>query len=86
MKELASDSTLTEVTDESDESGIQLFQLVLEYILDSQSALARLFQMEQLLFQILGIEPLSSFNVNLERAAYALGSDDLNDILSQLTS
>ena len=85
LKDLVDDSEFNDASNELNEDTIQLFQLVLQYRLDSQTALARLLQVNKLLFQILGIEPQSSFNTNLERMAYALGSDDLHHVLYSLS-
>lgn len=85
LNDLIANSEFTDASNELNEDTIQLVQLVLQYRLDSQTALARLFQVNKLLFQILGIEPQSSFNVNLERMAYALGSNDLHHVLYSLS-
>jgi hypothetical protein len=82
LKELLEDS---EFADATSEDTILLFQLVLQYRLDAQSALTRLLQVNKLLFQILGIEPQSSFDKNMERMAYALGNDDLHHVLYSLS-
>lgn len=85
LKELVDDSEFIDTSKELNEDNIQLFQLVLQYRLDTQTALARLLQVNKLLFQILGIEAQSSFSVNLDRMAYALGTDDLHHVLYSLS-
>src|SRR3990167_4753342 len=59
-------------------------QLVLQYRLSNLDAIRALFQCQQGLWQILGITASTSAEVNYERLAYALGSDDLHFLLSML--
>lgn len=67
-----------------DIENIRTLQLVLQYRLDTQSALRQLSSMQQYLQQLLGIEPSHSIDLNMERIEYALGSDDLHQILHLL--
>jgi hypothetical protein len=62
----------------------QAIQLLLQYRLNSQDILRALFQSQQNLYQLLGLSPAHSTEVNLERLAYALGNDDLNLLLSMV--
>ncbi|KTD23886.1 Uncharacterised protein [Legionella lansingensis] len=59
-------------------------QLTLQYRLNCQNALALLLSLDHHLLYILGIQPQHSATTNLERISYALGSDDLKQILHAL--
>ncbi|CEK12036.1 hypothetical protein [Legionella hackeliae] len=63
----------------------QSLQLVLQYRLNCEDALVALLNLDHHLLYILGIQPGHSATVNLERMAYALGSDDLKHILHALS-
>ena len=63
----------------------QRLQLILQYRLDTQDALAKLLQLNQGLMQILGITPQQSAQMNLDRLEYAVGNDDVHQILSALS-
>ncbi|ETO92464.1 hypothetical protein [Legionella oakridgensis] len=63
----------------------QMLQLILQYRLDAQDALVILLQIDNGLLQILGIDTRHSSQVNLERMAFALGQDDLKQILRALS-
>lgn len=63
----------------------QQLQLILQYRLDTQDALAKILQMHQGLLQMLGITPQQSSKMNLDRLEYALGNDDLHQILGALS-
>jgi hypothetical protein len=82
----------THLADFSEDDSIdraQILQLILQYRLDSQDALAKLLKFDNGLLQILGIAKHQSPQMNLERMEYALGNDDLHNILyalSQLVS
>lgn len=67
-----------------EEDGLHGLQLLLQYRLDCQDALKQLFQIQQSLWQILGLSPNLPGWVNMERLEYALGSDDLHLALSML--
>ncbi|KGP63416.1 hypothetical protein EP47_02395 [Legionella norrlandica] len=58
--------------------------LLLQYRLDTQNALNQLSQLQQYLLQLLGIEAKHSLEFNIERLAFALGTDELKQILSML--
>ena len=79
---LAWDKTPEHPLDDPDT--IRAIQLVLQYRLDTQSALYQLNKLQQYLLQLLGIEPLHSAEFNIERMAFALGSDELKQTLSML--
>lgn len=68
----------------SDLENLRSMQLVLQYRLDTQNALNQLGHLQQYLLQLLGIESKHSAEFNMERLAFALGSDDLQHILSML--
>ena len=59
-------------------------QLVLQYRLSNINAIRALFQCQQSLWQILGLTASTSAEVNYERLAYALGSEDLHILLTRL--
>lgn len=86
-----SNHILQELLDESDSDdgsefqGIKALQLLLQYRFDTQDALMRLLSFDHGLLQILGIDPLHSSRINLERMEYALGNDDLHHILLALS-
>lgn len=84
LQELVDDSTLITLPEDSSMSRAQILQLILQYRLDSQDALAKLLQLEHGVLQALGIAPQQSSKINLERMMYALGHDDLRHILSSL--
>ena len=68
---------------------IRAHQLLLQYRLDTKNAINSLLLCNQALAQALGIEPQNDFATNLERAAFALGKDELLNelsILSHLTN
>lgn len=65
---------------------IRTMQLVLQYRLDTQGALYQLAKLQQYLLQLLGIEAKHSAEFNIERLAYALGSEDLHQILNLLNN
>lgn len=58
--------------------------LVLQYRLDTQSVLGQLGKLQQYLLQLLGVEAKHSFEFNIERLAYALGTEELKQILAML--
>ncbi len=65
---------------------LQSLKLVLQYRLDTQHILSQLNQLQQYLLQILGIEAQHSLEMNIERLGFALGTDDLKQLLSMLSS
>ena len=69
---------------DSEEGTLRTLQLVLQFRLDTQDALQKLFQFNQDIWQILGISPRNSSTINLERLAFALGKNDLQHALSML--
>ncbi len=64
---------------------VHMLQLLLQYRLDTQDALANLLHIDNHILQILGIEPQHSSRINLERMAFALGSEDLHHLLHALS-
>lgn len=68
----------------SPEEEIISLQLVLEYRLSNQDALVSLLKLDKHLLYVLGIQPQHSEKTNLERIAYALGNDDLKQVLHAL--
>lgn len=69
---------------ESEIDDLRTLQLVLQFRLDTQDALQKLFRFNQGIWQILGISPQNSSSANLERLAFALGKSDLQHALSML--
>lgn len=70
---------------DSEMNTLRTLQLVLQFRLDMQDALQLLFQFSQSLFQILGLSPLHSRELNMERLGFALGGADLHHALSMLS-
>ncbi len=68
----------------SPEEQITSIQLILEYRLSNQDALISLLKLDKHLLYLLGIQPQHSEATNLERMKYALGSDDLKQVLHAL--
>jgi hypothetical protein len=68
----------------TDADNIRTMQLILQYRLDTQSTLYQLNTLQQYLLQLLGIEAKHSSDLNIERLAFALGSDELQHLLSML--
>lgn len=60
-------------------------QLVLQYRLNCQDTLVALLNLDHHLLYGLGIQAQHSATSNLERLSYALGSDDLKQILHALS-
>ncbi|WP_392536490.1 hypothetical protein [Legionella sp. 227] len=71
--------------DSSMEDTICSIQLVLQYRLNSQDALAILLSIDQNVLFLLGIQPRHSPKMNLDRLAYALGNEDLKQLLHALS-
>lgn len=71
--------------EDSEEDQMRGLQLILQYRLDNRSAIAALFNYQQSVWQVLGLSPMSPSQTNIERISFALGSDDLNLILSVLS-
>lgn len=69
----------------SPEEEARCLQLILEYRLSNQDALVSLLNLDKHLLYILGIQPQHSAQTNLERLTYALGGDDLKQILHALS-
>jgi hypothetical protein len=57
---------------------IHIHQLTLSYRLDTQNIIKSLLSFNQGLCQTLGIEPQNDFVTNMERAAFALGTEELD--------
>lgn len=77
------DSPINE-ENESEIDGLRTLQLVLQFRLDTQDALQKLFRFNQGIWQVLGVSPQNSSSANLERLAFALGKSDLQHALSML--
>lgn len=59
-------------------------QLLLEYRLNTQDIIIQLLNLDHHLLYILGIQPQHSQAMNIERLSFALGSDDLQQLLHAL--
>lgn len=70
--------------DLSDEDKIIAIQLVLQYRLSCEDALSFLLKMDHNLLYFLGIQPQHSAEMDLDRLAWAIGNEDLKQILSLL--
>lgn len=81
---------LLQVTTESDSGGsseedkILKIQLTLQYRLSCEDALSFLLKLDHNLLYFLGIQPQQSAKMNIERLAYAVGNEDLKQILNVL--
>lgn len=82
LKELLEISAKTD--DLSDEEKVLTIQLILQYRLSSEDALGFLLKMDHNLLYFLGIQPQQSGRMNVERLAYAIGNEDLKQILNVL--
>lgn len=67
------------------EDTVYSIQLVLQYRLSCQDSLAMLFQLDQKMLYFLGIQPQHSANMNFDRLSYAIGDDDLKQMLHALS-
>ncbi|KTC90633.1 hypothetical protein [Fluoribacter dumoffii] len=76
----------TPIEEESSmEDTVFSIKLVLQYRLGSQDALSALLSIDQNLLYLLGIQPRHSRTMNLDRLAYALGEEDLKQVLHALS-
>ncbi len=87
-----SQTTLIDLVDDSESSGaasfdinVKIIQLLLEYRLSGQDALTKVLSLDRNLIALLGIEPKHSASTNFDRLAFALGSEDLRQILYALS-
>lgn len=74
-------------TDDDDcpiEDKMLIIQLILQYRLTSEDALSILLKMDHNLLLALGIQPQQSAKMNIDRLAYAIGNEDLKQILNIL--
>ncbi|WP_454781920.1 hypothetical protein [Legionella sp. WA2022007384] len=69
----------------STEDTICSIQLVLQYRLSNQDTLAILLSIDQNLLYLLDIQPRNSSKMNMDRLAYALGNEDLKQVIHALT-
>ncbi|WP_232890216.1 hypothetical protein [Legionella resiliens] len=70
--------------DSSDEDKILKIQLTLQYRLSCEDALSFIFQLDHNVLYYLGIQPRQSAKMNMDRLAYAVGNEDLKQILNVL--
>ncbi|MFT4058131.1 MAG: hypothetical protein QM652_01130 [Legionella sp.] len=68
----------------SDEDKIFKIQLTLQYRLSCEDALSFLLKLDHNLLYFLGIQPSQSAKINIDRLAYAIGNEDLKQILNVL--
>lgn len=74
----------TDDEESSDGDKILTIQLTLQYRLSCEDALSFLLKIDQNLLYILGIQPQHSAKMNIDRLAYAVGNEDLRQILNLL--
>ncbi|WP_019215408.1 hypothetical protein [Legionella tunisiensis] len=74
----------TDDEDSSDGDKILTIQLILQYRLSCEDALSFLLRIDQNLLYILGIQPQLSAKMNMDHLAYAVGNEDLRQILNLL--
>jgi hypothetical protein len=84
LSKLLQVTTDTEDDGSSDEDKILKIQLTLQYRLSCEDALGFLLSLDQSLLYYLGIQPKQSAKMNMDRLAYAVGNEDLKQILSIL--
>lgn len=83
LKQLVKETADAEQED-SDENRVISIQLTLKYRLSCEDALGFLLKMDQNLLFSLGIQPQQPSMVNRDRLAYAIGNEDLKQILNIL--
>lgn len=78
----------TETDDEgsSDEDKVLNIQLTLQYRLSCEDALSILLKFDHNLLFALGVQPEQSIKVNKDRLAYAVGNEDLKQLLTILAN
>lgn len=74
----------TDDEDSSTEDKMLIIQLILQYRLSGEDALSFLLKMDHNLLYYLGIQPQHSAKMNMDRLAYAVGNEDLKQILNVL--
>lgn len=72
------------LSEEDNDDKAKALQLVLQYRLDTQDALLKLVHINNNLLKALGIGPEHSREMNLDRILYAVGSEDLHQLLAAL--
>lgn len=83
LKDLKQDAALLLPDDSSDDKA-KVLQLILQYRLDTQDALIKLVHLNNNLLKVLGVGPEYSREMNLDRISYAVGNEDLHQILYAL--
>ena len=83
MRDLIAHPALEEAA--SFEIEARLLQLILAYRLNGIDTLSKLLNIDQQLLYVLGIQPQHSMQMNMDRLTYALGSNDLKQILHALS-
>ena len=84
LSKLLQVTTDTDNEGSSDEDNILKIQLTLQYRLSCEDALGFLLKLDHNLLYLLGIQPQQSAKMNLDRLAYAVGNEDLKQILNIL--
>lgn len=84
LSELLQVTKDTEDEASSDDDKILKIQLTLQYRLSCEDALGILLSMDHNLLYYLGIQPQHSAKMNMDRLAYAIGNEDLKQILNIL--
>ncbi|MBN9226329.1 MULTISPECIES: hypothetical protein [Legionella] len=84
LSKLLQVTTDTEDDGSSDEDKILKIQLTLQYRLSCEDALSFLLSLDHNLLYYLGIQPKQSAKMNMDRLAYAVGNEDLKQILNIL--
>lgn len=84
LSKLLQVTTDTEDEASSDDDKILNIQLTLQYRLSCEDALGLLLSMDHNLLYYLGIQPQHSAKMNMDRLAYAVGNEDLKQILNIL--
>jgi DNA-directed RNA polymerase subunit H (RpoH/RPB5) len=84
LTKLLQAKTDTEDDGSSDEDRMLKIQLTLQYRLSCEEALGFLLRLDHNLLYYLGIQPRQSAKTNIDRLAYAVGNEDLKQILNIL--
>lgn len=84
LSKLLQITTDTEDDGSSDEDKMLKIQLVLQYRLSCEDALNFLLKLDHNLLYYLGIQPQQPAKMNMDRLAYAVGNEDLKQILNIL--
>lgn len=84
LSKLLQGSTGTDDDGSTDDDKILKIQFILQYRLSCEDALSFLLKLDHNILYFLGVQPQQSAKINLDRLAYAIGNEDLKQILNVL--